>query len=354
MRCKIPLILFALLLLGFTLNRATHDLDAAPPKDAKHTQTGKKAPPNDPEFAQYGIYAKTAPRPERTTARETRLPLQLKAGDRIALVGNTLLERDQNFGYIESMLHHRFPKHELVIRNLCWPADTPDIQPRPANYADMDQHLTHEKADVILAAFGFNESFDGQAGLEAFRQSLTNFAKEVTTQAYNGEAAPQVILLSPIANEDVANVPANKNNPNIELYANVVRDVAAQNGVGFVDLYQPTMQAMNESADDLTTNGVHLNKAGYAKLAKILHQGLFNETTSDAPDERLRQLVVDKSQQYVRRYRPLNTFYYTGDRNKSYGYLDFLPAMRNFDMMVANRERLIWDRAQGKSIPGRY
>jgi putative heme-binding domain-containing protein len=47
-------------------------------------------------------------------------------------------------------------------------------------------------------------------------------------------------------------------------------------------------------------------------------------------------------------FRPLNTFYYTGGRNKDYGYLDFLPAMRNFDLMVANRDRRIWDIAQEK------
>ena len=107
---------------------------------------------------------------------------------------------------------------------------------------------------------------------------------------------------------------------------------------------------MLRSQNALTINGVHLNQIGYAKLASLLHEGLF-QTKGIQVDETLRRLVVDKSRQYLRRYRPLNTFYYTGDRNKRYGYLDFLPAMRSFDMMVANRERLIWDRAQGKPIP---
>ena len=31
-----------------------------------------------------------------------------------------------------------------------------------------------------------------------------------------------------------------------------------------------------------------------------------------------------------------------------YGYLDFLPAMRNFDLMVANRDQAIWSTAAGK------
>ena len=57
-----------------------------------------------------------------------------------------------------------------------------------------------------------------------------------------------------------------------------------------------------------------------------------------------------KTPQYFRRYRPVNSFYYTGGRNGSYGYLDFLPAMRNFDIMVGNRDQWIWGIAQGIKI----
>ncbi len=66
----------------------------------------------------------------------------------------------------------------------------------------------------------------------------------------------------------------------------------------------------------------------------------------------LRAAIADKNRQFFRRYRPLNTFYYTGDRNKDYGYLDFLPAMRNFDVMVANRDQRIWEIARGGSFAG--
>jgi hypothetical protein len=68
-------------------------------------------------------------------------------------------------------------------------------------------------------------------------------------------------------------------------------------------------------------------------------------------NERLREAIIDRDQQYQRRYRPLNTFYYTGGRNKDYGDLDFLPAMRNFDQMVANRDDRIWAIAAGQVVP---
>jgi hypothetical protein len=50
------------------------------------------------DFEQFGIYARTAPRPARARPIVTKLPLQLHKGERIALIGNTLLERSQEFG----------------------------------------------------------------------------------------------------------------------------------------------------------------------------------------------------------------------------------------------------------------
>ena len=126
-------------------------------KDARNRSTSEPAAPQDPELQKYGIYAKTAPVAEPADAIATSLPLKLNKGDRIALIVNTLLDRAQHFGHLEALLHSHFPKHELVVRNLSWSADTIDLQPRPANFANLDQHLAHEKIDVIIAAFGFNE-----------------------------------------------------------------------------------------------------------------------------------------------------------------------------------------------------
>ena len=74
-------------------------------RDAKNEKSGKEAPPQDPELEKYGIYAESAPTPERGEAIETTLPLKLEKDDRIALVGNTLLDRGGQFGFFESMLY---------------------------------------------------------------------------------------------------------------------------------------------------------------------------------------------------------------------------------------------------------
>jgi len=312
--------------------------------DAKNQATGKPDPAHDPELLQYGIYQATAPRPATTAPVTTTLPLELKKGDRIAFIGNSLFDGMQDSGVFEALVQAAHPGLELVFRNLAWPADEVGLQPRPENFADTEQHLFHEKADVIFAAFGFNESFAGKEGAPEFRRQLTDYVAKLKTSAFNGETGPRVVLVSPIAPENVQNIHARTlTGENPGLYAQIMAEVAKEQEVGFANVFRG-------SKLPLTFNGVHLTEEGYRWFSAILFQEVFAKEPV-APNEAIRQAVLDKDRQYFRRFRPLNSFYYTGDRNKDYGYLDFLPAMRNFDIMVANRDRRIWDLAQGKPVP---
>ncbi len=322
------------------------------PDDAKNSATGNAEPVLDPGLKKYGIYASSAPRAGKVVPLKTSLPLELSAGDRVVFIGNMLLERSQYFGYLEAMFQMKGKGKRITVRHLGWPADTVDLQPRPSNFADLLQHLKHEEADVILAAFGFNESFAGPAGADAFKNELRRFMDEIRSSAFNGETAPKVILLSPIANERVEGVDAAAlNNSNLEVYTEIMRSVAADLGIGFIDVFHPTGEVMASPGNDLTFNGVHLNDEGYQLFSLLVYRGLFQQEP-ELISEDLRTVVIDKNRQYFRRYRPLNTFYYTGGRSKTYGYLDFLPAMRNFEIMTANRDARIWDLVEGKEVLG--
>ena len=321
-------------------------------QDAKHTMldTGP-LPSSNEDFSPFGIYEKTAPLPAQAEPLATELPLQIFASDRIVLIGNTLLERSQEFGRFEAFLQQKFPTHNLRVRHLAWSADTIELQPRPDNFASTSQHMTHEQADVVFAAYGFNESFASEAGLNPFRTKLSQFLRDLKSKSYNGRSAPRIVLVSPIANENVTSVKAaDKNNTNIQLYATAMREVASEQSVGFADVFTETQREMESPGLDLTINGIHLNGAGEDVFSRALFRRVFNEEPPKISSE-LQLAIIDKNRQYFRRFRPLNTFYYTGGRNKDYGYLDFLPAMRNFDLMVANRDQRIWDIAQGKSVP---
>lgn len=168
------------------------------------------------DFARYGLDLKTAPRPAACAPVATTLPLELEKGDHVCLIGNTLFERATLFGEIPATLHAAFPEKELVVRTLAWSADEVDLAPRPDDFADLEQHLTFLKADVILAAYGFNESFTEPEGLPAFRDKLAAFLGRLAGHAFNGKTAPRVVLVSPLACENVPGVAAaDMNNPNL-------------------------------------------------------------------------------------------------------------------------------------------
>ena len=318
--------------------------------DAKHTYIGGSSDSSTDDFTKFGIYENTARLPDSVPPIATEFPLPIDVGDRVMLIGNTLLERSQEFGRFEAYLQKKFPNHKLQVRHLAWSADTIALQPRPANFASTTQHLTHERADVIFAAYGFNESFAGDDGLSKFRMQLTTFLAELTSMSYNGKSAPRVVLVSPTANENTATIKAaDWNNANIKQYVVAMREVADQQSVAFADVFSDTLREMESPGTDLTINGVHLNSAGDDVFSRSLFRHTFNEEPPKISEE-LVNAIIDKNKQYFRRFRPLNTFYYTGGRNKDYGYLDFLPAMRNFDLMVANRDQRIWDIAQGKPV----
>src|SRR5271155_5777663 len=59
-------------------------------------------------------------------------PVTVQPGDHISIIGNTLADRMQHDGWLEAYLYSRFPKHELVIRNLGFSGDELMVRLRSA------------------------------------------------------------------------------------------------------------------------------------------------------------------------------------------------------------------------------
>ena len=127
--------------------------------------------------------------------------LELKPGDHIALVGNTLADRFQHSGHLESLIVAKHPKHDLVFRNLAAAGDEVALRHRSENFGAPDQWLERVKADVVFAFFGFNESFKGFDGIEKFKADLDKFLKDTKGRDYSGKGPARIVLFSPIANE---------------------------------------------------------------------------------------------------------------------------------------------------------
>ncbi len=180
-------------------------------------------------------------------AFQARAPFQLRAKDHIAIIGNTLAERMQYDGWLETMLHARFPKHELVIRNLGFSGDEVTTRLRSKNFGTPDEWLSgHARADRRLRrrigstaptrrptsssrSSATTSRTPGRKGSSAFKKQLGDWITHTLAQRYNGKTAPRIVLFSPIAHEDLGNpdLPdGEENNQRLELYTRAMAEVA--------------------------------------------------------------------------------------------------------------------------------
>jgi len=164
-------------------------------------------------------------------------PIDLNKGDHIVLLGNGLAERMQHHGWLESYIQAALPKHKLVFRNHGFSGDRINKRPRNKGFIDADTYLEISQADIILALFGYNESYDDKP--EEYKAELIKWVDETLTKKYNGESAPKIILCSPIAHEDLnnPNLPDGRaNNARIAKYARATAEAAQEKGIPYVDL----------------------------------------------------------------------------------------------------------------------
>jgi putative heme-binding domain-containing protein len=300
--------------------------------------------------------------------------LELRPHDHVVIVGNTLAERMQYFNHFETLLQARFPKHELYVRNLGWSADELTIRLRSKDFQDHGSNLADHDPDVVIAMFGFNESFAGEPGVAKFERDLAAFVANpfsidrytspggdwdhgaASARAIEGKKPPRhVVLVSPLAHENLRNpsLPDGAdNNRRIALYTDAMRRVAEKTGAVFVDLFAASRDAMASASQPWTINGIHVNDHGDAGVAGILDASLFGPRPAGEGDlARLRAAVSEKNLQFFYDHRAVNGCYIYGGRKNPYGTVNFPAEFKKLRAMTALRDRRVWDVAQGKPVP---
>jgi len=308
-------------------------------------------------------------------------PLELKKGDNVAIVGSGLADRQQHHAWLETLMHKAYPDLDLTVRNLGFAADEVNLRPRsdevpPTEYflglKKGDVKVTVGKADVvykagtdfnanvILAYWGFNESFKGEPGLADFKKELDAYLKGLLEQDF-GKGKPRIVLFSPIAHEDrkdPVNYPdGSANNKNLALYTQAMMEVAKANAVPFVDLFAASQQLYTKATYPLTINGIHLSEEGDKALAPVQFRALFGKDAPkiDAEIEKLRAAVLEKNVQWHHRYRTVDQYNIFGGRSRiKYEGVDNATILgqelAQRDVKTANRDQLVWALAKGKTF----
>ncbi len=280
--------------------------------------------------------AATAPAPPASS-----LPLVLKDGDTVVLLGDTFFERDYNHGHIETMLTSASGK-AVRFRNLGWSGDTPRGESRsyfgpPQEGLDrLQKQLAEIKPTVVIACYGAVDAFNGEAALKDFIASYGRLIDLI--QKTTGAAV--VLMSPPVVSADT------KRWPSLEGHAakqaqcrDAIREFAKSRGLAFADLFE----AM-QNVKPVTVNGVTLTETDYRAAAPAVAQSLgFSldaaAVSSAQSNAALTKLIMEKNRLFFHRWRPQNETYLFGFRKNEQGNNGV--EIPQFDPLIAEKEKQI-------------
>ena len=303
--------------------------------------------------------------------------IQIEKESKIVIVGNNLCSRMMNFGYFETEIHLRYPKNKLAIRNMCDGGNSPGFRPHAGRYSPWafpraeeynvefqrnsdsqghfetpDEWLFRLKADFILAFFGYNESFRKEAGIKIFEDELGAFIQHTLSKRYNGKTAPQLVIISPIAFQNLSHkhdLPDGRNeNKYLKIYTEVMKRTSEKYDVRFVDLFAPSKEWFQEKKD-LTVDGFQLNDEGYRRLSRYLAEELFTKRDRKALKHEIlvRESVLEKNWMWHHDFKIPNGVHVFGRRYEPYGPDNYPAELNKIREMTTIRDKAIWRALRG-------
>lgn len=281
--------------------------------------------------------------------------LELRDGDRVVFLGNTLVERAQTYGHWETALTAAWPSLDISFRNLGWSGDTVKAEsrgmfdPPEKGYERMLAQVRELKPTVVFLGYGNNAAFDGDAGRSKF---LADYEKLMQDLQASSPADVRFVVVSPIPPPPVAPPlpdPAAQN-ARVKVYSQALEQLAERKNVPFVDLYGLLDSLWGDNRFDSkfggppTDDGVHLNDRGYCVSTAAFRQLIDGSPRNDSsrvvpetePMKKLRQAIIEKNRLYFHHWRPQNITYLFGFRKHEQG--QNAPEVAEFKKLVAEAE----------------
>jgi lysophospholipase L1-like esterase len=283
-------------------------------------------------------------------------PFEFKDGNRVVWLGNTLVEREQRYGYWETALLAANADKTITLRNLGWSGDTVfgearvgfDLNQPNKGFERMVSLTLELKPTVIFIAYGTNESFEGKDGLPKFEKGLEKLLDALKP------AKARIVLFTPMRFEKSPSLPDTKSmNEKLGLYRESIKAIAEKRDHYFADLYEEigkVRRAVLKESDPgqfFTDNGMHLTQEGYSRtdVAFLVTIGCKTSAIEKVVDlkksdhEALRKAVITKNELFFHRWRPQNETYLFGFRKHEQG--KNAKEVAEFDPLVAKAEEEI-------------
>ncbi|MBA4029603.1 MAG: hypothetical protein C0478_01610 [Planctomyces sp.] len=303
-------------------------------------------------------------KPATTYASSASAQPILRANDRVVWIGPTWVERDVNYGQVETELLTRMGSQPFTLRNLGWSGDTVWAESRgifdaPAvGYSRLIELAKELKPTTVWLSYGVNESWAGAAGLPKFTAQYRQLANDITKAT-----GARLVFITPYPFEKTVSPVRDPSGQNVMLgqYVAAIKQLAAELNAPVIDLFTPLAAGESLKAE----NGLHPDAIGEQIIARRLANqfryaaedgsAAVSVTVPEPDREELRQAVVAKNTLFFHRWRPQNITYLTGFRKHEQG--NNAVEIAQFDPLVDAAEKSIQQwlsaRSEVKPTPGK-
>ena len=263
--------------------------------------------------------------------------------DTIVLLGNTVIERAQKYGHLETALTLSAGKNNLRFRNLGWSGDSvfgharSYFGPPKEGFGRLKSDLTELKPNVVIICYGAVAAFDGKKGLPEFLAGYKSLLAMVKSSA----GPREIVIVSPPPAESLgAPLPdMTGHNKQLALYSKSLGELAKKHQLQFADFFTTL-----GNSKGLTDNGLHFTAEGYQAAApKFVNAlGLTLATGNQLQSEQarnLREATIAKNKLFFFRWRPSNETYLRLFRKHEQG--NNVKELPMFDPLIVNAEKKI-------------
>ena len=267
--------------------------------------------------------------------------------EKVIFLGNAFFENAIDKGEIETRISLCFPKNEITFRNIGWSGDNVYAHARTrarggGRFGDpkegfniLSKQITDIKPDKIFLAYGFNESFDEDSGIDAFSIGLNRLLEMLS------QHCSELILISTLPMEKGFGIPADHieaQNKKLKKYAEITNEAAIKGKYRFIDLFTPFSKE-----NKYTTNGIHLSSIGYRKAGDLIAEALTFPKLAVKIDsekaEQIRKTIIKKNTLFFHRWRPRNDAFVYGERKDEQRIAQEEPAQ--IEPFIAKQETAI-------------
>ncbi len=294
------------------------------------------------------------------TEAQADVPFEFKQDDVVAIFGNGLADRMQHDPWVETVLQSRLKGKNVRFRNMSFAGDIVNVRPRNKGFTNDTEYLQHVAPSVVWIMYGYNESHAGPDGASAYEGELVKLVEKYRALRKEKGVDARFVLFSSVAYENTgsAHLPDGKElNANLKAFTQATKNAAEKTEASFVDLFTPTLKMYESTEEQLTLNGIHLNAAGYRKLADVVAQQLASGSPAAGNSlSMIYNAVEDKNWHWHNRYRATDGNDIWGSRS-TLSFVDgqtnadvLVHELKMLDLMTANRDSVIWAAANGQSV----